>query len=616
MSRDRLRLLDPAMLSALLLATLLISIEPQSGARPAQASSRSVFAQLVYSINKGSHLGPTDWRILTQHADLVFGLDGHGYEFPGYLARFRAAKPETPVYAFMTTMALQRVDDSDDRFQRLDRHEDAFLHCADPASLKVFLMHGDARLFWVRDVRHSPSKGFSNPIGISEYVIETSAAKEGPWTGAGAPVAESGQTYYQATIPSGAARWYRLRSRFKDSGELGLFSWPTRPDTSPTGVAYAQFHADMTFRVGMWGTGPEDPEDVVIEWGKQGRWVLLAKASTKRTTADGLTEYVGTVGNVPRSGAWVARVRDQRSSTTSMTLDPGRRNNRIADRYGAHLFKPDEEHVLAMFHKRITEMQRLGLTGLRLDFALDSYPAWYVAAVPAGEDAAYADIKPKVTALLKALKASHPWCKLWINGISVPSKVTDLADYMTIVDGADCEFIGWSNPADTAPFRDADMLDGVIAVAHQGDKPVACYVLAGATNAEARLTSLARYWLVYRDNVYYQFMSLDNHQSVDYLPELDLDMGEPDRSRLESRRDLIDGRVYRRTFAKGQAIYNPGTNAVTVDLRGPQYVVGLSGGHSQKQGGDGTVQFDGPRTEVVVPPKRGVIVVKEPDLGR
>lgn len=604
------------MLSALLLATTLISVQPQSGTGHEQASSRSVFARLVYSINKGSQLSATDWRILIQHADLVFGLDGHGYEFPGYLARFRAAKPETPVYAFMTAMALQRVDDSDDRFKRLDRHEDAFLHCADPASLKVILSGGAARLFWVRDLRNSPSQGFSNPIGISEYVIETAATKEGPWTAAGTPVAESGRAYYQATIPASAAPWYRLRSRFKDSGELGLFSWPSRPDRSPTGFAYVQLNPDMTFRVGMWGKGPEHPEDVVLEWGNQERWGRATTASTRSATADGLTEYVGTVVTPPKSGAWVARIRDQKSGMTSMVLDPRRRNNRIADRNGAYLFKPDDQHVLAMFHERLAKMQKLKVTGLRLDFALDSYPAWYVAAVPGGEDAAYADIKPRVTALLKTLKASHPWCKLWINGISVPSAVTGIADYMTIVDGADCEFIGWSNPADTSPFRDADMLDGVIGVAHKGDRPVACYALAGATNAEARLTSIARYWLVYRDNVYYQFTSLDNHQSVDYLPEFDLDMGEPDRSRLESRRDLIDGSVYRRTFARGQAIYNPGTSAVTVELGGSYYAVGLSGGHSLKQGGDGTVQFDGPRTTVVVPPKRGVIVVKEPKLGR
>ena len=604
------------MLIAVILAMMLITIEPQSGTRPEQASIRRVFAKLVFSINKGARLDPTDWRILTRHADLVFGLDGHGYEFPGYLGRFRAAKPETPVYAFLTAMAIQRVDDSDDRFRRLDRHEDAFLHCADPASLKVIPLGRGARLFWVRDVRNSPSKGFANVIGISEYVIETSATKDGPWTASGSPIAESGRTYYQATIPSGAAAWYRLRSRFKDSGELGLFSWPTRPDTSPTGVAYVQFNGDMTFRVGMWGTGPENPGDMVLEWGNQGRWSLPTKASTKITTADGLTEYVGTVVNLPRRGAWVARVRDQKSGTTSMTVDPARRNNRIVDRNMAHLFKPDDEHVLAMFHRRIAEMQKLKLTGLRLDFVLDSYPTWYVAAVPAGEDAAYADIKPRVTALLKTLKKSHPWCKLWINGISVPSSIAGIADYMKIVDGADCEFIGWSNAADTSPFRDADMLDGVISVAHKSDRPVACYVLAAATNAEARLTSFARYWLVYRDNVYYQFMSSDNHQSVDYLPEFDLDMGEPDRGRLESRRDLIEGRVYRRTFAKGQAIYNPGTSAVTVGLGGPYYLVGLSGGHSPKQGGAGTVQFDGPRTEVVVPPMRGVIVVKERTLGR
>jgi hypothetical protein len=513
-------------------------------------------------------------------------------------------------------MAIQRQGINDWRFRYLDHAEDAFLHSGDPASLKVVIIGGVTRLFWVRDHRNDASSGYPNPIGVTDYVIESGATATGPWTREGSPIAESGLVYYEATLAAAdPMRWYRLRTRLADAADYTSFSWPTRPDAAAAGFAYLKARAGSVFVAGMWGGGPPSPGDVVLEWGNQNGWGYVSSA-TSMGPVNGLTEYSGVVTSVPSGGGWVMRLRSVPQGIVSMKLDPPRRNNRIVDRFGAHLFKPDHPAALDMHRSRLGAMQALNLSGMRLDFALDSFPSWYVATGPVGDDGDYAIIRPHMLAMLDHLKAGYPAMKLFLNGISVTSSYTGIYGYLPPADGVDCEFIGWSAPTATEPFRDADMIDGVIGVAHARGRPVACYSYADPTNLDARMTSLARYWLVYSPIVYYQYMTENYHQSVDYFPEFDIDMGRPEQERLASRADLVEGSVYRRRFSKGIAYYNPTSGPVSVSFGAPYWVVSAQGTYSPKQGGTGSVQFLGPYSSTTLGARRGAIVVASPTTGR
>jgi hypothetical protein len=310
------------------------------------------------------------------------------------------------------------------------------------------------------------------------------------------------------------------------------------------------------------------------------------------------------------------RVRAVPQAVASMKFDPGRRNNRILSRYGEHLFKPDHGNALAMHRGRLGELQALGAAGLRLDFAIDSWPSWYVGTTPQGDDAAWTLIEPRMQTMLADLRAHYPQMQLILNGISVTGTWNGILDYAPPADGVDCEYIGWSSPGSTSPFRDLEMLDGVIAAAHGEGLQVTCFSYAAPTDVAARITSLARYWLVFRPNVYFQYMTQDAHQSVDYFPEFDVDLGLPLQPTLASRGDLAAGNVYRRQFTKGIAYYNPSTTPATLQFGAPHYVVSATGTWSPKQGGAGNATFTGPVTSMVLAGRRGAIVVQQPGLGR
>jgi hypothetical protein len=423
--------------------------------------------------------------------------------------------------------------------------------------------------------------------------------------------------YHEAVVSStDPTRWYRVRSRLADSGSYTDFSWATRPDASATGFAYVKVDTSLTFHAGMWGTGPVNAADVVLEWGNLGGWGYQSAASTRTALGNGITEYVGTVATYPSSGAWTMRARSMPQGVASTKLDPSRRNNRILSKYGEHLFKPDHPQALAMHRTRLGALQALGATGLRLDFAIDSWPSWYVGTTPQGDDAPYTVIEPRMLTMLTDLRANYPQMQLILNGISVTGAWPGILDYVPPADGVDCEYIGWSSPSSTSPFRDLEMLDGVIAAAHGEGIQVTCFSYAAPTDVAARITSLARYWLVFRPNVYFQYMTQDAHQSVDYFPEFDVDMGLPLQPTLASRSDLAAGSVYRRQFTKGIAYYNPNPTPVTVQFGAPHYIVGATGTWSQKQGGTGSATFSGPVTSMQLTGRRGAIVVGAPGLGR
>jgi hypothetical protein len=623
----RIVLLQTAMMTACLYAPAFTQVSApgtggpktgESNAQQAQPSPESNFPLRLFSLNKAKGVSPVDWNVLTRHSDLVTGLDEHGYTFPGLLDDFRLAAPDTPVYAFITSMGIQRSSINDWRFCYLDHFENAFLHSADPASLAVAVIGNETRLFWMRDHRRTASTWYLNPIGVTEYIIESAAVKNGPWFQEGAPIADDpGEAMYTAVVSSVATdRWYRVRTLLADATDYTDYSWPTQPAAGVAGFAYLMTGPGTSFTAGMWGDGPANAGDVVIEWGNLNGWGYASHAVTKSALVNGITEYIGELTSWPSSGAWVVRLRSVPQGIASMKFDHQRRNNRMISKFGEYLFKPDHANALTMHRIRLEAARGEGLTGMRLDFVLDSWPSWYVATAPQGEDAAYVSIEPPMSAMLDYLKANVPQLELVLNGISVTYHYTGIFDYTPPASGVDCEFLGYSAPGATVPFREYDMLDGVIEAAHHRDLLVTSYSAVEETDADARMTSLARYWLVYRPTVYYQCITQSNHQSVDYFPEVDIDMGRPVKARLDSRTDLLSGNIYRRDFAKGVAIYNPNTYSVSVPLGDAYYLVSPQGGHSPKQGGNGTVTFVGPVTSTVLAAKRGAVLVREPGLGR
>ena len=48
-----------------------------------------------------------DLQFMADHFDVVAGLDGHSYDFPGVIAEFRQLNPDMPVLCSWDTMSIQ-----------------------------------------------------------------------------------------------------------------------------------------------------------------------------------------------------------------------------------------------------------------------------------------------------------------------------------------------------------------------------------------------------------------------------------------------------------------------------------------------------------------------------
>ena len=114
--------------------------------------------------------------------DLIAGLDGHGYNFPGAIDRFREIGGSTPVLCSASTMDIQADVTNDTRFASINRHEQAFFHSADPASLRAIRMGGSVDLWFKPDARHRVLDDYNDAPRVKEYVVEYATAEVGPWS--------------------------------------------------------------------------------------------------------------------------------------------------------------------------------------------------------------------------------------------------------------------------------------------------------------------------------------------------------------------------------------------------------------------------------------------------
>ena len=147
----------------------------------------------------------------------------------------------------------------------------------------------------------------------------------------------------------------------------------------------------------------------------------------------------------------------------------------------------------------------------------------------------------------------------------------------------------------------------LMAIAVAGKIVIEQNYLASTTDVQRRLYYLANYLLVKWNRTYLFYFAND---TLEWYPEWEIDLGAP-LAKPTTVDTLAWQGVYRRDFAKGSVLVNPGTSAVSVTLAAPMQQIAPQGG--------GAVPTDGATTSSMaatsvgslsLPPGSGAILLK------
>ena len=143
------------------------------------------------------------------------GTDNHGYEFPGNIARVLTLDPTASVSCSWDTMSVQP---NGDRWTELNPYEEAFIHSADPASLRVApTSDGGAVITFRIDGRALQYDPYDQPVSVDHYLVEWASTSDGPFNLLKDVVEDFG-TWIHIVRDSDYQpnRYYRVRTVFAD----------------------------------------------------------------------------------------------------------------------------------------------------------------------------------------------------------------------------------------------------------------------------------------------------------------------------------------------------------------------------------------------------------------
>jgi hypothetical protein len=132
--------------------------------------------------------------------------------------------------------------------------------------------------------------------------------------------------------------------------------------------------------------------------------------------------------------------------------------------------------------------------------------------------------------------------------------------------------------------------------------------LTSADDVATRMYYLGNYLLVKGRHTYVEYFASG---PLEWYPEWKVDLGAPSSGPAADVSSLLASGVYRRDFAKGSVLVNPGPSMVTVALGGTyQRVVPSGGGAVDGTGTEpGTLSMQ-PVTSIQVQPASAEIVLK------
>jgi hypothetical protein len=605
--------------------------------------------------------------VMATRFEVISGLDGHGYDFPGAIDDVRALNPDITVLSYWEAMGVQAVGS---RMAAVDLEEDVFIHSADPASLVAVAHEGHTVLWFVQDARGRRQHQYHDPPGVSEYLVEVASSADGPFSLVGDPIPDLGPDFYRfeddVVDPN---RVYRVRSRLF-SGEVVDYSWTISVDPdAPATIAAARMFSDGSMTALCYGDCPANPAGLRVDIDLDNDHVYSVGESFAFDVAepyeDGSMLYTGTATSpivagfrkldIMKRGTPPPRrvVRTRQRQIVDTTPQPestglcghrivkvdspevcaplsgsyqtGLYNNRVQMRlHGSYLVWPNHPTWMALVTQRLADALAAGYDGLRLDTALDTLELhWSATGLPpdwAGEeDPRIADAMDE---LLATLAAHEPNAILTINGFFSVRDPNSFYQYLNHVDGGDFEFFGIGQPF---PSEGHDLLWNTAAAVEaiwqtraQGRWAVA---VAGAAvdNVIGRLKSFAVYLLVADEGVFFYNEIGFACQDVVYLPEWDVPLGPPVRS-VDGWEDLLDPRgdlLLSREFENGWVFFNPDASRDTLDFDPPMYRLSVTGGLSTLLGGDGVAHYTPVDTITLDHGDEAILVIDVPgDLGR
>lgn len=578
-------------------------------------------AGFINRMNPVGTITDQEMLVLATKYDIVTGLDGHGYDFPGAISELRSVNPASVVYCFASSMDIIPSND-DSRTMAINLHEEAFFHSADPASLRVIRHDGLTQLWFRQDARARQAMPHYTPPGVEYYAIEYN---DGSGWSTLASIDEDGvgnipyiglphYTYTDTSWVSGRA--YRVKSKI--GAELVEYSWEEEVEFAEESIPVSLLRHDGYFFVFYLGDNPPSLENVwLLRDSDHDRMFELSEgAHPQAQTASGdYVVYYGYVAPQDRTSYVVQLTSGVRSPEGSDSyIVQNTYNNRLQNSFGSHLIKPDNPLWIAAMTQRMQDCAAQGYDGIRLDFVYDDLELQWISGAPVSErDQAYHESLPAhASAYLAALREAMPSMKILINGYFVLASYPHFGEYLAHVDGGDFEFFAYMDPYATIPREETDdAMLGILATQQMG-KFSNAVVNTHPSNVEARLTGLVLYLIVMNSETYFVSEAGDGVCSeIPYFPEWDVPLGSPIIPEITSLAQIAQGNglIYR-AFANGLVYYNPTESDITVPLSGTYYKLQVSPGYSPILGGSSTATYI-PLSTLTLQPKKSAILIRK-----
>lgn len=572
-------------------------------------------------------IADNELNVLASKIDMISGLDGHGYDFPGAITKFREKNSTMKVLCYASTMELIPAN-NDDRTKRIDIEEDSFFHSADPASLRVIAYGGTTRVWFKQDARARQAMPHYTPPGVDYYEIEYSNSEAGPWSslgqvnedGVGHLAVNIGIPVYTFVDPNPVAnRWYRVSTKLNIQSELVDYSWAAQGENISQAFPVVHLTSEGTFSVVYVGNGAPDVSQIIFERDSDNDRIFESGERTQATAAIQRPEYrlyYGNIGGVNR-----VSYRAYLSTNSSVRGPPGEDsytrqngyNNRIQDSFGSHIIKPNNGLWSDILSDRIDNCTNHGFDGIRLDFSYDNVELSWIAnaKVSQREKEIHDSLPAHVKNLLRDLKNSHSGSLIFINGYFVFGNKSNYWGYLSEVDGADFEYFAFDEPSETEVMGStSEAMLGILGTQQLGKIAVAL-TNTGKENQIARMTSTVLYLLIANENTYFWSNGgNDLYQEVPYFPEWDAPLGKPLIPTITNISVLAgpDGTL-KREFENGVVYYNPGSQTVNINLDGNYKLLSVSGGYDSSVGGNGNFSYTDV-TSLSLQAKRAAILIK------
>lgn len=531
---------------------------------------------------------------LTQH-DMIAGADGHGLNFPGIIEKIRELNSDIPVLCYGSVMQVM-PDDSVDFMQRLDPNEDAFYHCGDPAGLYI-IDKGNTHEVWFRqDARAVQYYQYYEPPGVVYYTLEGSISENGPWEYI-QTISEDSNLFVEPDIPwyrvtsKEIYSWYRLKTKLSDVDDPVPYSWPAEIRSQDIYFPIVQINPDFSGCTTLVVVDSEiSPEDILFQVDvNHDREFDIETESMPFEEKIEHDVYIRYNAVLPVQIAWIAIRIKYNENVSPITVFPSY-NNRLLTRYFSQLVKPDNSIWYSIVSGRLSDALLADYDGIRLDFAYDNIELfWISSALVSDREKSHHDSLPSLVGqFLENLKTDYPDATIMFNGRFTVEDPANYFGYLSKVDGADFEYFMRRN------ILQPDFVFHMISMLEtcNRNKFAVMTVAPDKLDVDSRLKSLALYLLIINDRLFYNCVTNDWFGSVSYFPEYDIPLGNP-LIKITTIYPLLDQRgLLIRKFRNGEVYFNLRDIPIEILLDHSCFLVGASGGYSEKLGGDGHLTYE------------------------